>query len=551
MLNRIDRGAVVYASDGEFGRVHQVVVDTNSKQLTHVVVSPTGIGTLLLVPAEDVLEGEGSVVRLRNGREWYMARERELAYEPSGYEAISAGTLSASAPAASTGSPVLTDVSADTVAFETAGTGTSHSDTNRMSASATGGQPAYARGSASVSGETEADTTLGAAAESTGASGASTSEFSQTFPQGTGRQRKGKELIGLPIITFSDGRRLGSVKDILVDPDQNRVIALLADTGGWFSAAKVIPWTSIRTVGPDSIIVPDATSVIPANTDSYIRRIMDSRNVLSGTRVYTEDGRDLGTIGDMFLEDSSGQVVGYEVSGGLFNATLKGKKFMPAPATITVGKDVAFVPSSVGDEMEAQVGGLQGAAQHAGDQAAELGSRTAEQRDAQLRASIGRPVGHDVYAQDGTAIALRGTTLDEGAVNRAELYGKQNELLAAVGAGSANEALGQARDNISSTFSNLRAKLDEVTSRQDEARQQRRMEYALGRPVTRVILNQQDEVILDTGQIITHRAVEQAREAGVLNLLLDSVYEGAPDLAPDSFRSGETGQASLPAQHNE
>lgn len=546
MVNRIDRDAVVYASDGEFGRVHQVVVDTSSKELTHVVVSPTDSTTLLLVPAEDVLEGEGPVVRLRHGREWYLARRRDLAYEPSGYEAVSTHALSEGEAATAAGSPVVTDVSSDTVAFETGWAGDRPLPGDDPTAFNTGDQGLLGGQTVPLT----ADTDSAIPQDATGAT-LGTSEFSHTFPQGTGRQRKGKELIGLPVITFSDGRKLGTIKDILVDPDQNRVIALLIDSGGWFSSAKVIPWTSIRTVGPDSIIIPDATAVIPANTDSYIRRIMDSKNVLSGTRVYTEDGRDLGTIGDMFLDDSSGQVEGYEVSGGLLNSTLKGKKFMPAPATITVGKDVAFVPSSVGDEMEAQVGGLQGAAQQAGAHAAELGDRTALRRDEQLRASIGRPVGQDVYADDGTAIALRGTTLDEGAVSRAELYGKQNELLAAVGAGSTNEALSQARDNLSGTFSSLKAKFDEVTAKQEEARQQRRLEYALGRPVTRVILNRQDEVILDTGQIVTNRAIEQAREAGVLNLLLDSVYEGTPELGPDSFRSGETGQASLPAQHDE
>jgi hypothetical protein len=44
------------------------------------------------------------------------------------------------------------------------------------------------------------------------------------------------------------------------------------------------------------------------------------------------------------------------------------------------------------------------------------------------------------------------------------------------------------------------------------------------RPVTRVILDPEDKVILNVGELITHRAIRQATESGVLNILLSSVY---------------------------
>jgi len=72
-----------------------------------------------------------------------------------------------------------------------------------------------------------------------------------------------------------------------------------------------------------------------------------------------------------------------------------------------------------------------------------------------------------------------------------------------------------------------------------------RIKRVLGRPVTRVILDSQDNVILNTGEVITNQAVRRARVAGVLDILLDSVYEGDAGLSAEDMRAPESGIASL------
>lgn len=72
-----------------------------------------------------------------------------------------------------------------------------------------------------------------------------------------------------------------------------------------------------------------------------------------------------------------------------------------------------------------------------------------------------------------------------------------------------------------------------------------RIEQALGRPVTRVILDPQDNVILNVGELITHRAVRQAEESGVLNILVSSVYIKEPEISDQELRAQEHGMAAL------
>jgi len=62
-----------------------------------------------------------------------------------------------------------------------------------------------------------------------------------------------------------------------------------------------------------------------------------------------------------------------------------------------------------------------------------------------------------------------------------------------------------------------------VHAEADAEREDERIRQALGRPATRVILDAQDQVILDAGATITNQSIREARAAGVLDILLDSV----------------------------
>lgn len=85
----------------------------------------------------------------------------------------------------------------------------------------------------------------------------------------------------------------------------------------------------------------------------------------------------------------------------------------------------------------------------------------------------------------------------------------------------------------------------DLQERGTEAIDEKRIMGALGRPTTRVILDTNDEVILNVGELITHRAIESARSAGLLSLLLDSVYTETPHLSLDELRAPGVGKSAL------
>jgi len=80
----------------------------------------------------------------------------------------------------------------------------------------------------------------------------------------------------------------------------------------------------------------------------------------------------------------------------------------------------------------------------------------------------------------------------------------------------------------------------------DSDRESDRIRRALGRPVTRVILDAEDRVILEVGATITNESIRASRAAGALDMLLDSVSMRDPTVAVEQRVSGEQDVASKP-----
>ena len=91
----------------------------------------------------------------------------------------------------------------------------------------------------------------------------------------------------------------------------------------------------------------------------------------------------------------------------------------------------------------------------------------------------------------------------------------------------------------------LKTDVNDFKESRSKAKEIKQIKNALGRPTNRVILDKQDNVILNVGDLITHQAVERARSADMLDVLLDSVDERASEIANEERSAPVSGEASL------
>ncbi|WP_420596458.1 PRC-barrel domain-containing protein [Deinococcus sp.] len=364
---------------------------------------------------------------------------------------------------------------------------------------------------------------------------------------------KGKELIGRNIVTIDSGNQIDRVHDLVFDHDANQVLALLVDEGGWFRAAKVVPFESVKNIGEDAVMVQDESAVVSARDDSRIAELLDTNMGLIGTKLLTTDGRDLGKIADVYFDEHSGKVVGYEATGGVFSDLSSGRTFVPAPESISIGENAAIVPISVASAMEEQeAGGLQGAFSRAGESISGAASNVSEgvkqsyenlataTKTRQKEYVIGKVAGSDVTyrpelsngqtPEDLADIVLvsKGQTITEADADAAEQHGALGSLVGAATGGSMQAAY-------SSAASNVQGRVDDLSS----ASQERQTEYVIGKVAGSDVMAESEPVegvseitpIVSKGQTITAAQAAQARELGVLGKLTASATSGSVQTA--------------------
>ena len=130
--------------------------------------------------------------------------------------------------------------------------------------------------------------------------------------------RKGSDIVGKPIVAYDTGEKIGRVRDLIFDQERNYLVALLVTEKGLMSDARVLPLAAIQSIGMDAAIVGRAANIIPGKADAKIAAILDRNNIMNGTHIMTVSGQDLGKMVDLYFDETTGAIEGYEVSGGIF-----------------------------------------------------------------------------------------------------------------------------------------------------------------------------------------------------------------------------------------
>ncbi|MEO0378333.1 MAG: hypothetical protein AAF329_27805, partial [Cyanobacteria bacterium P01_A01_bin.17] len=188
----------------------------------------------------------------------------------------------------------------------------------------------------------------------------------------------------------------------------------------------------------------------------------------------------------------------------------------------------------------------------------------------------GRRVQQMVRTDAGFIVAAPGQIVTERVIAQAEEWHLEQALLTAVGlspqaaaqsqmntalattgdrAGSITQSTGeqlrhgseQLQTGAQTLWEEVKDAAGNLRERSTQVIEAKRIKGALGRPATRVILDRQDNVILNTGDLITNHAIDRARQANILDLLLESVYAGDPQISRDDLRAEKAGEESLKA----
>ncbi|MCB8946269.1 MAG: PRC-barrel domain-containing protein [Ardenticatenaceae bacterium] len=148
----------------------------------------------------------------------------------------------------------------------------------------------------------------------------------------------GKDIIGSPVITVSDGRRIGKVKDVYLTADCQSVVGLYLGTEGLFSRTTyLVKSDDVTAIGPDAALVKHDQVIQEydhvAEAKDWLRR-----DDLQGRPVDTMGGTKVGKVGDVIL-DKNGRTLGFSLSHTFVTGPVAEKRAIACHVVQDVGSE--------------------------------------------------------------------------------------------------------------------------------------------------------------------------------------------------------------------
>ncbi len=145
---------------------------------------------------------------------------------------------------------------------------------------------------------------------------------------------------GKSVMTATEGKNVGKVDHLLVDPDQKKVIWVKIDNPGLFTGHRWASASAVRTFGEDRVLVNTEADLRDESAVPDIAVIQKAKRDMVGKRVVTSEGKYIGDVQDFEFDPPSLAVTGIMVSyGGLLDK----KYHFTIDQVETIGVDAVIV----------------------------------------------------------------------------------------------------------------------------------------------------------------------------------------------------------------
>ena len=115
--------------------------------------------------------------------------------------------------------------------------------------------------------------------------------------------KKSVEILGLPIISITEGRELGVSKTLLIDAKNGQVAAITIEDDDWYRGVKLIPYESVIAIGEDAVTITHSENILNLDEAGDYERLLVENIRVIGTKAITKTGRIQGKITEVFIGD--------------------------------------------------------------------------------------------------------------------------------------------------------------------------------------------------------------------------------------------------------
>ena len=126
--------------------------------------------------------------------------------------------------------------------------------------------------------------------------------------------KKSVEIIGLPVISITEGRELGMSKSLLIDAPNGSIAAITIEDEDWYRGVKLLPYSSVIAIGEDAVTITNSENILTLEDAGDYEAMMDTNIKIIGTKAITKSGTIQGKVVEIYIGDN-GKIEKCEIEG--------------------------------------------------------------------------------------------------------------------------------------------------------------------------------------------------------------------------------------------
>lgn len=248
--------------------------------------------------------------------------------------------------------------------------------------------------------------------------------------------KKSLAIIGLPVLSVSEGLQFGYVKNLVINPQTFSVEYLLISSEPWYLGMRALAFTDVVGIGEYAVTTEKSANASAVGLEDPVTKLLDFGVDVKESQVITKRGQMVGRIKDYYIDEETGKIVGYELVPNNSEAVAG---LIPAAAVITLGKSMTVVEDNVESALLKELNGqpltarLEPSAQDAAPKAPEPVEETKSEalrlfEARQRQYLLGRIVSKTIIDDQGNVIVAEGTVVTEEIIDRVTAAGRYLEL---------------------------------------------------------------------------------------------------------------------------
>ncbi|MBC2727639.1 PRC-barrel domain-containing protein [Desulfosporosinus sp.] len=146
-----------------------------------------------------------------------------------------------------------------------------------------------------------------------------------------------REIIGLRVISISDGTQVGVVKDLVLNQQSKSLDFMIIDQPSDYFGAKVIPYADILGLGEFAITIPYPDVIQDVAQNAEVQNLLKQDIRVIGTQVLTKKGQLIGAVTEIIIDEETGHIASclFESEGQLQEIEVE--------KIITLGKELLII----------------------------------------------------------------------------------------------------------------------------------------------------------------------------------------------------------------